>query len=229
LDKVSFLLELGCEEIPEKQLEIAGESLKSSFTEFCATARLNFRSYKVTYTPRRLAILVDGLDTRQEDLEIVRTGPSVKVAYTPTGELSPAGAGFIKKNNARVTDCFVQKTDKGEFLGIKFTQLGKETTQLLQEWIPGMILNIPFGKKMIWSDKALAFSRPLRWILALYDGQVLPIDFFGITSGNSSYGNRYLGLDYKVQISSPDAYYAALLEAKVMADQEMRKREISRQ
>ncbi|MBP7310086.1 MAG: glycine--tRNA ligase subunit beta [Candidatus Cloacimonetes bacterium] len=229
MDKVAFLLELGCEEIPEKQLEIAKDSITNSFKDFAHKARLNYSSLKVACTPRRMAIKVDALDARQADLEIIRSGPAVSIAYTKEGELSPAGAGFIKKNNATAADCFIQKTDKGEFLGVKFMQAGKDSSLLLQEWIPGLIQNIPFGKKMIWSDKALAFSRPLRWILALFDGQILPLEFFGLMSANLSYGNRYLGLDYEVPISNPDSYFSALLEAKVMADPELRKRTISEQ
>lgn len=224
MDKVSFLLELGCEEIPEKELAIARESMLLSFREFAAKAQLNYQNLRVMYTPRRLVIQTDGLETRQQDVEIIRTGPAVKVAYTKDKELSPAGAGFLKKNNATVADSFIQQTEKGEFLGVRFTQQGRETTELLQEWIPAMIQGIPFSKKMIWSYKALAFSRPLRWILALFDSRVLPLEFFGITSSNITYGNRYLGLDYEVQISSPESYHAALLEAKVIADTELRKR-----
>lgn len=224
-----FLLELGCEEIPEKQLEIAINHIKTSFTAFTESNRLACSGVKVYQTPRRLVLLVDALDIRQEDVEIIKAGPAVNIAFTPEGKLSPAGLGFLRKNGVDEASSYIQETEKGKFLGVKFTQQGMDTAELLKAWIPQMITGIPFAKKMVWSEPGLAFSRPLRWILALWGQEVLPLEFHGIMADRTTRGNRYLGLDRLVQVNCLQDYLTTLLQEKVVVDPELRRESIRKQ
>lgn len=153
----------------------------------------------------------------------------MNIAYTEDGELSPAGKGFLKKSGGSAEDIFIQKTPKGEFLAVNFLQPGEGTIDILQSWILQSILQIPLPKKMIWQSRDLAFSRPIRWIVALWDSAVIELDFFGIKAGNYSFGNRYLGLDRPIVIDSPQAYAARLQEARVIVNPEQRRELIQAQ
>lgn len=226
MNKSRFLIEIGCEELPEKQLEIAICSVQSQFKDFLSATKLNCETCKVSGTPRRVYLDVDGLEISQSDEEILKTGPAISIAYTQDRQLSPAGMGFLKKSGANPEDVFIQETEKGSFIAVRFTKQGRETSELLRDWIPDMILQIPFGKKMIWSNKELSFSRPLRWVLTLWQDKPLELEFFGIKCGNITYGNRYLGLDDCISVNSAESYLPALKERKVMADAEERKQSI---
>ncbi|MDD4308888.1 MAG: glycine--tRNA ligase subunit beta [Candidatus Cloacimonetes bacterium] len=229
MEKRSFLLEIGCEEIPDKQLLIAFESIKTSFACFLQNANLECSDYKISGTPRRLFLSVEDLDEKQADQSVLKTGPSINIAYKPDGTLSPAGLGFLKKIGVTAEQAITLDTEKGSFLAVQFEQAGQDTLSLLSTWIPSMITQIPFGKKMIWHKADFSFSRPLRWLLMLWDGVPQTVDFFGLSSGEVSHGNRYLGLDAALEIkatigSSVEKYYLKTLrEAKVIADADERR------
>jgi len=226
LDKSRLLIELGCEELPEKQLEIAISSVESQFVSFLTDNRLHCEKFTVSGTPRRVYLDAEGLDCAQDDEVVLKTGPAVSIAYTGEGKLSPAGLGFLKKSGATEADVFTQETEKGSFLAVRFTKTGISTEALLLSWIPVLIQSIPFGKKMLWSSKELSFSRPLRWILTLWQDKPLELEFYGIKCGNTTYGNRYLGLDECIGIDSAQSYLSALKERKVMANADERKQSI---
>ena len=212
----AFLFELGIEELPENVILPAIRSLQTSFEKMLQEKDLSCGQIKIGSTPRRLSIWAEGLPERQKDSQISKAGPSISIAYTPDGELSPAGKGFLKKSGGSPEDIFIQKTEKGEFLAVSFLQTGESTIDILKNWILQSIPQIPWPKKMIWQSRDLAFSRPIRWILALWDSTAIELDFFGIKAGNYSFGNRYLGLGKQVLIESPQVYEARLKAAKVM-------------
>jgi glycyl-tRNA synthetase beta chain len=229
LEKRQFLLELGCEELPEKQLEIAIETVRTAFSRFLGDNNLSCDNSLVSGTPRRVFILADGVQEKQQDVEVQKLGPAVGIAFTADGKLSPAGLGFLKKSGAAEADSFVMETEKGKFLAVKYTQVGKVTPELLTLWIEELTLQIPFTKKMIWSDATLSFSRPLRWIVALWDDEPLDLAIKGIPSKRTSYGNRYLGLDIVLTIDKASDYMDLLRENKVIADADERKHSIIKQ
>lgn len=224
-----FLFELGIEELPDGVILPALEYLQASLQKLLSEAEIGFAGLQAFSTPRRLALLVKGLANRQEDQIIEKSGPARNIAYTPEGELSPAGLGFLKKCGARPEDAYIETTAKGEFLAVKYTLKGKQTKELLQGWIPEAIKAIPLPKKMIWQSRQLAFSRPIRWIVALWDSELIPVDFYGIASGRESYGNRYLGLDLQLSIPKAEDYLAVLKEGKVIADHIQRREMIQSQ
>jgi glycyl-tRNA synthetase beta chain len=222
-------LELGCEEIPDKQLEIAFESVKSGFTRFLQEMQLSCEAFFVSGTPRRIYLSVEGLQARQQDVEVVKAGPAIGIAYNAEGNLSPAGQGFLKKTGAEASQIYTMETDKGSFIAVKFLQVGKPSEELLSQWLAKQIMQIPFAKRMIWNDPSAGFSRPLRWILALYNDKVLPLEFFGVQSGNFSFGNRYLGLNKPLAINNADAYPEILETNKVVASADKRRQMICEQ
>lgn len=190
---------------------------------------IGYSSLVTGCTPRRLALILEGLPLKQEDVEIHKTGPALSIAHNKEGELSAAGLGFLKKLGARVEDSFIERSPKGEFLAVRFVQKGKSTLELLQSWFPAAIMQIALPKKMIWKQPKLSFSRPIRWIVALWDSAVIELDFFGIQASRYSYGNRYLGMDNRVEIPNPAAYTAALLKAKVVVELQARRAMIAAQ
>ncbi len=226
MEKKRLLLELGCEELPDKQIDIAINSIETSFKAFLVANQLGCDTIQASGTPRRIYLDVSGLDSHQSDEVVEKIGPAISIAYTKDGELSPAGLGFLRKCNATPDAIFVQTTEKGSFIAIRQENKGKATGELLGKWIPEAIMQIPFGKKMIWSNAAFSFSRPLRWILCLWDNAALNFDFFGVTVGNLTYGNRYFGLDKAITINDADSYLAALENHKVIAESGKRKQMI---
>lgn len=229
MEQSRFLLELGCEELPEKQIEIACNSVSSFFGTFLKSNKLHCSSYKVSGTPRRIYLEALELDSQQKDEEILKTGPLVNIAYDEEGNLTPAGKGFLKRSQAKEEAIFIQETEKGKFLAVKYIKKGLDTVELLKDWITEMIVQIPFEKKMAWSQLGLTFSRPLRWFLVLWDNLPLELDFGGIPCGNITYGNRFLGLDKAITINKAEDYIPKLREQKVIADIEERRKEIINQ
>ena len=218
-----LLIEIGVEEIPVDSIGIAADFLQQSFQKLLSDSNLKCAILTVSSTPRRLVLMAESLDARQEDVSLQKTGPSLSIAYDATGKPSPAALGFLKKNNAQVTDIYTEKTDKGEFIAIRQDIPGKATTDLIADWFPRFLSSISFPKKMVWDDNKLGFIRPLRWILALWDNQILALDAYGIKSSNVSYGNRWLGLDHQITLSRPADYFGSLEQNKVLADRAKRK------
>jgi glycyl-tRNA synthetase beta chain len=225
----SFLFELGTEELPDNVIVPAIGSLESSIIKMLEANAIPYASLQAFCTPRRLAILLSGLPEKQEDVEILKTGPAVSIAYSAEGALSPAGKGFLKKLGAEEADSFVEHSAKGDFLAARFVQKGKETLELLRDWIPMAITQIPLPKKMIWQHPNLGFSRPIRWIVAMWDNGVIDLDFYGIKAARFSFGNRYLGRDVALEIKQAGAYESVLQAAAVIPARESRKAMISQQ
>ncbi|MCB5270143.1 MAG: glycine--tRNA ligase subunit beta [Candidatus Cloacimonadaceae bacterium] len=225
----SFLFELGTEELPDNVILPALESIENSFRKMLQEYNIESGRVKSTCTPRRLSLMAEGLPEKQTDQEILKTGPAVSIAFNAEGELSPAGNGFLKKLGATREDTFIEHNGKGDFLAVRFTQKGKSILELLQTWIPGTIGQIPLPKKMIWEKHDLAFSRPIRWILALWDNEEIGLDYFGIKASRLSYGNRYLGLDQPILIQDCASYEQSLMEARVVVDHRLRKTMIMEQ
>ncbi|HPS60691.1 MAG TPA: glycine--tRNA ligase subunit beta [Candidatus Cloacimonas sp.] len=229
LESSRFLLELGCEELPEKQIAIACNSVNSSFADFLKVNKLSCKNYTVSGTPRRIFLDAIAVEASQKEEEILKIGPAVNIAYDAEGKLTPAGQGFLKKNAVQEEAIFIQETEKGRFLAVKYLKPGLTTVELLQSWIPAMILQIPFEKKMTWSQPEFTFSRPLRWLLILWNDIPLSLPFFNVPCGNITYGNRFLGLEKSIPINKAEEYLPALREHKVIADIEERRTEITNQ
>src|SRR5437667_2507483 len=213
-----FLLEIGCEEIPARMLDAAANELGKRISELLHQAELRGSTpLNVFATPRRLALVVTGVRSRQADKEEVLQGPATKVAYSD-GRPSPAAEAFAKKAGVPVAELQKVQTPKGEYLAAHITRKGKSAAEVVTQSLPRIISSIYWPKNMYWRSGAPErFVRPVRWLVAMLDGKVLPLEFSGVRAGNRSRGHR-LNRNAAVVIKSASGYQAALGKAHVLVD-----------
>jgi len=211
-----FLLELGCEEIPARMIDAASLELRERLDKLLQRERLS-PSGEVTSldTPRRLAVLAAGVPGAQPDVTEQLTGPSVFVAFK-NGQPTPAAQAFAKKAGVDVSKLERITTSKGEYLAAKVTRRGRVAPDVLAELLPKEINSIYWPKNMYWRKRGELFVRPVRWLVAMLDGEVIPLEFDGVRASNQSRGHRILA-NRAVNIPrAGEAYVAALEEAKVL-------------
>jgi glycyl-tRNA synthetase beta chain len=223
---MDFLLEIGTEEIPARMIDGAEAELAKRVGELLVRDRLTAKADLETFsTPRRIAVLVRGLAESQPDLDEQVTGPATKIAFKD-GQPTPAAHAFAKKVGVEVEKLEKVATPKGEYLSAKVTNKGRKASEVLGEALPKEIAGIYWAKSMHWRAGAPErFVRPLRWMVALLDGDVVPLEFGGIKAGKSSRGHRILS-EGEVAIAQPNAYAAALASAKVVATRKEREHRI---
>jgi len=188
-----LFLEIGTEEIPAGFLRPAMNDLERLLRKELDAARIACGAMRTYATPRRLAIAVQGVAANQERQELTVAGPSVKVAFDAEGKPTRAAEGFARANGVAVAELSRMTTDKGEYLYLSKVEEGRPTADLLPEILPRVIAAIPFKKSMRWKDLDIRFARPMHWIVALYDGLVVPFSYGNLQSGNHSYGHRFMG------------------------------------
>lgn len=223
-----FLLEIGTEEIPAKFSPAAMAQLEEQARKRFAELRLNFTDLRIFATPRRLALLVTGLEEKQQDLLMEVKGPAVKAAYDANGVPTKAAQGFAKGQGVVVESLFVQEVNRVPYVFARISETGVETPTLLPQFATDLINNLHFPKPMRWGDLDFRFARPIRWIVALYGTEVVPFKFVGLESGRASRGHRTLTTE-PVLFSQPSDYREALRKAYVIVDPEERKDEIEAQ
>lgn len=215
-----YLLEIGVEELPYKFIPSAIKQLKDSFGKFLNENNIGFENINVMATPRRLAVIIEGLVDAQPDSEKVFKGPIKKIAYDENGNLSRAGEGFAKKNNINPKDLYVE----GDYVYAKVFNKGKSTKELLPEKIPNLILKLQGSHFMRWSTHDEKFSRPIRWIVSIYNNEELPVQILDIKSSRFSRGHR--SYTEPVEIKNIDDYKDELRKAYVIVDQNERQAKI---
>ena len=222
-----FLLEIGTEEIPDRMLA-AGEAdlvreLKAALEPLeILPAAVTWTSFS---TPRRLAVLVGPLLPRQEDREELATGPAVKVAFDADGKPTKAAEGFARGQSVPVESLQRVETPKGEYLAVQKRVEGRPAAALLAAACPAVIRKLRFPKMMRWGDVGFRFVRPLRWLVALLDGEVVPFEVAGVDSGRTSRGHRSARRQ-EVSLDHAGMYAEALRAAGVLAAPADRRRAI---
>jgi glycyl-tRNA synthetase beta chain len=211
-----FLLEIGTDEIPARMLTSATEELARRLRELIARERLATSSEIESFTtPRRIAVLARGLSTSQADTEEQVMGPATKIAYKDGKPAAPAEA-FARKYGITVDQIEKIETPKGEYISAKVNNKGRTASEILAEQLPKEIAGIYWAKNMYWrAGKPERFVRPVRWLLALLDDQVVPVEFAGIKATKTSRGHRVLSHG-DVSVATPTAYPAALESASVI-------------
>jgi len=189
--KCEFLLEIGTEEIPAGFIKPATESLKELFSKAMEYARVGHGSLEIYATPRRLILRVAEISEQQASVEIEKTGPPVSSAYDEDGNPTKAALGFARSQGVDVSDLLRVRGPKGEQIAVRKIEKGRPTAEVLAEVIPGMMEKIAFPKTMRWMDQEVRFARPVHWIVALFNGQVVPFSFGNIRSGDASLGHRF--------------------------------------
>jgi glycyl-tRNA synthetase beta chain len=216
-----FLLEIGCEEIPARMIDAASNELATRVGQLLAKESLGSPAgVSALSTPRRLSVMAPIAPTQQDIIEQL-TGPSASIAFKD-GQPTPAAQAFAKKAGVDVSRLQKINTPKGEYLAATVTKKGRPSSEVLAELLPKEINSIYWPKNMYWRKRGELFVRPVRWLVAMLDGEVIPVEFDGIRAGNQSRGHRILA-DRAVSISRPSSYIAALKDAKVLnrADREL--------
>ena len=223
-----LLLEIGAEEIPAGFVPKALAALDEMLRKELAAARLEYNQIKTLGTPRRLMVAVQGLPALQPDAEITAMGPSKKAAFAADGTPTKAAEGFAKGQGVSVADLQVVETEKGEYLAVTKKETGRPTHELLAELLPRLISAIPFKKSMRWADLEVRFARPIHWIVALFDGSVIPCAFGPVQSGNISRGHRFMA-NSTFPVRDLAHYLEECERHFVIVDQERRKEIIRRE
>src|SRR5580658_41763 len=215
-----FLLEIGLEEIPARMIAAAEAELGKRVTDLLARERLlgEAAAVKTYSTPRRLAVMVEDVLAKQADAQEQLTGPSWKVAFKD-GAPTAAAEAFAKKAGVAVADLEKVSNAKGEYVGATVTRLGRAAAELLAAELPKEVLSIYWAKNMYWrAGKPERFVRPVRWVVALLDSAVVPLEIAGIAAGNASRGHRVLHGEAPVTIAAAGKYKETIRAAKVVAD-----------
>ena len=215
-DTSDLLLEIGVEELPASFVEGALRALPELAQKRLGDLRLTYTSMHAYGTPRRLALLVRGLATRQPDLDEEVTGPPVKAAFKD-GVPTKAAEAFAAKLGCAVADLRRVETPKGEYLAGTRREAGQPAVALLPAALVQITLAIPFRKSMRWGAGETAFGRPIQWLVALLGEAVIELEIAGIKSHRASRGHRFLA-GHAVQIPSATAYLDVLRAAHVLAD-----------
>src|ERR1700723_3850379 len=210
-----FLLEIGCEEIPARMIGAASLELRDRITALLSRERLAAAEVTRFDSPRRLAVLASGISAAQADVTEQVTGPSVNVAYKD-GQPTPAAHAFAKKSGVDVAQLERVSTPKGEYVAAKFTKRGRTAAEILAENLPKEISTIYWPKNMYWRKPNERFVRPVRWLVAMLDGETIPLEVDGVRAGKISRGHRILS-DNSVTIArAGSSYVDSLRAAKVL-------------
>jgi glycyl-tRNA synthetase beta chain len=219
-----LLFEIGCEEIPAKMLAKALVDLPGAVAKKLADARLAHAEIKAYGTPRRLAVIVHGLADRQPELDEVVTGPPVSAAFAPDGTLTKAGLGFAAKNGVDASAIDKQEVagKKGLYAVARRHVAGEEARKLLPALLGELASGIAWPKSMRWGWSDAAFVRPVQWLVALFGGEVVPLEWAGQTSGRKSRGHRFLSPGWH-ELADAGAYVKTLHAAHVVVDADERR------
>ncbi len=215
-----YLFEVGVEELPYKFIPMAIDQLKQGFEKFLNDNNVSFSNVKVMATPRRLAVIVDGLSASQPDLEKTVKGPIAKVAFDESGNLTKAGEGFANKNGVSKDDLYIEDN----YVFAKISIKGKNTKDLLQENVPLIFSKLQGPHFMRWGANDIKFSRPIRWVLSILDSEQVPVRIIDKDSSNITNGHRFS--TQNIVINNPDEYVDKLRNAKVIVDQDERRNKI---
>ncbi|MDP5273104.1 glycine--tRNA ligase subunit beta [Chengkuizengella axinellae] len=222
-----ILIEIGMEEIPSRFIRDAANLLEKKISEWLSDSRIHFSGTKVFATPRRLAVVVNEVSTKQPDLRSEVKGPSKKIALNEQEEWSKAALGFARSQGVEPSDLFFKELKGIEYVHAVKNEIGIETKSILSDGISKIITSMVYPKNMRWGKHDLKYVRPIRWLVALYDEVIIPLEITGVHSGRTSRGHRFLGKE--VDIQHPSTYVSQLKESFVFVDIEERKQLIHNQ
>ena len=212
-----YLLEIGTEELPYRFIPQAIEQLKNGFEGFLKDNKVGYEKVDVYATPRRLAVIISGLETHTSDETKIVKGPIAKVAYDESGNLTRAGEGFARKNGLTPEDLYVEN----DYVHAKIVIKGKSIVELLQENVPVIFSKLQGSHFMRWGYNDQKFSRPIKWIVSLLDKEEVKVKIIDKESSNVSRGHRFA--QQNVIIGHPDDYVEIMRNCCVIVDQNERK------
>ncbi len=224
MDMANLLYEIGTEEMPAQYMPGILKEYKELAGKKLAEARIPFSTVKVYGTPRRMAFLAEGVAEKQEDSNVESKGPSLKIAFDKDGNPTRAAQGFARGQGVDVKD-LVQKD--GYVYAVKHLE-GKKTIDLLPAILDDILHSLNFPKTMRWADYDFGFVRPFRWMVALLDDQVIPVEANDVKSGREARGHRFLS-NHLITIPDAAAYEKTMEDNFVMVDVDKRRETIRKQ
>jgi glycyl-tRNA synthetase len=221
----TFVLEIGSEELPASDLTSAVRQLRIYVPELLDKLRLGHGQVIIDGTPRRLAVIVEDVQPRQDDLETEVKGPPADRAFDAQGKPTKAAEGFARSRGVSVDDLKVVEEKGGRYVTAVVREEGRPAVEVLSENLADLVASIKFEKSMRWNDSGISFSRPLRWLLALYGEDIVPSSYAGVTSGQTSRGIRPYGSP-PIEVSDAASYAGAMRENKIILDTDERQQAI---
>ena len=220
-EKASFILEIGTEELPPADLDSALTQLQDAVPVLLDDLRLSRGDIHIYGTPRRLVVFVEEMATRQPDQSLVVKGPPADRAFDADGNPTRAAEGFARSKGIQVTDLAIEKMDDGDYVVARVSTIGESALDVLQEALSDLIAGIRFNKSMRWNESGVAFSRPIRWLMALLDGAVVPFEYAGYRSDRMTRGLRFTENE-SFSVESPEEYIEAMKAQGIILDPKAR-------
>ena len=227
-EKADFLLEIGTEELPAADLDAALEQLKKLAPVLFTDLRLDYENISVFGTPRRLTVLVNGLGAAQPDLAQTVKGPPAERAFDKDGKPTRAAEGFANSRDISVKDLKVEKIDGGEYVVASVHEQGRTVFEILPDKLAGLTAALRFPKSMRWNTSGVGFSRPVRWLAALFGEHPVRFEFAGLTSSRVTRGLRFND-PQETLLAFVSDYLPFLEKQGIIIDSKTRKAEIAKQ
>ncbi len=223
-----LLFEIGTEELPASELDRALEQLQVGFETWLAEVRLAYDQLQVKGTPRRLTVMVKNLQTRQAERIVELKGPPADRAFDSEGKATKVAEGFVRSKGLELDQLAVKTFENGRYVVAEISEAGRTSMELLTGKLPEMISNLRFTKSMRWNQSGASFSRPVRWLVALFGNQVVPFEFAGLQSGRTTWGLRF-SAQPNATVDSLDGYKTYLDEQGIILDPVERRQNIWQQ
>ncbi len=218
---MTFVFELGCEELPLSSLPSLNAQFNQLFAQKLDDALLGYESLSVIAAPRRLGVVIEGVAQASEDKPFERRGPAFKAAFQGE-EPTKALLGFCRGLNIKPEDTSVIDTEKGQWVVYRGIEQGKPASEVLGNICQAVIADLALSKPMRWGSGRDEFPRPVHWVLAVLDSVIVPFTVFGIESGNTTFGHRFMAPG-SITLQSASEYRERLIGSYVIADFEARK------
>lgn len=228
LSAAPFLMEIGTEELPHTDLEDAFAQLRQRVPALLDELRLDHGEINILGTPRRLVVSIDDLAPNQKDIEELVKGPPAERAFDADGNPTKAAQGFARSKGIQVEDLEKREIDGGEYVVAVVEQTGRPTTEVLAEALPKLVAEIHFVKTMRWNETNVTFSRPIRWLLALYGDSVIPFEYADLIASNSTRGLRFSNAD-NLPVKNPADYFEKMAAQGILLAPQERQKTIQKQ
>ncbi len=231
MTKNDFLLEVGTEEIPARVMPRLLRDMERKARELLEASRLTYEDVEALGTPRRLAVIATGVAARQPDEVVEVKGPSERVAYGEEGRaggrLTKAGLGFARSQGVEPEDLVVKDTPAGRYVFARRTDAGRPATEVLAELSETLVRSLEVERPMRWGSSDFRFIRPIRWLVALYGDEVLPVEVAGVKAGRATRGHRFLAPGETPTVFKASAYREVMERVGVMVDPAERRRAVA--
>ncbi len=221
-----LLLEIGTEELPPAAVRPALEQLLRDATAVLGDARLDAERLATTGTLRRLVLTAQGLSSRQRDLVTQVRGPAARIAYDADGCPTAAAHGFARSQGVAVESLRACEIEGGRYVVAEVRETGRPAAEVLRELLPRLAAGLTFPKMMRWNAGGFRFGRPIRWIVALLDGRVIPLEIAGVRAGRRTVGHRFLAPGRAAVARAAD-YEGIMRRARVLLSAEERRARIA--